>query len=383
MRFMHTSDWHLGRLFHKVHLTEDQRYTLDALVNAAELADVDAVVISGDIYDRAVPPIEAVTLLNDILGKLTLELQIPVVMIAGNHDSPVRIDYMSGLVGRMGLHVVGPVGGEPTGVPVTAKDGTTTTFWLLAYTDPETARCELGNPEIHTHEAAIAAQIALIRERMDPTHSHVIVGHAFVTGAEESESERPLTVGGSGQVSSAVFDGFDYVALGHLHRPQQVTPKVRYSGSLLKYSFSEAEHDKSVTLVELVNGADPNISTVELPILRDVVQISGTFDELTTDPERLRYADAYVEITLAEAAAVLEPMERLRAFYPHVLNLRREEDYLGDFEGLTASAKTRTPDELFGAFFEDVTGCKLTEAQHEVLVDVLAELDRSEREVAS
>lgn len=382
MRFMHTSDWHLGRLFHGVHLTDDQRFTLDALVCAAGEAEVDAVVISGDIYDRAVPPTEAVTLLNDILGKLTLELKIPVVMIAGNHDSPIRIDYMSGLVGRMGLHVVGPVGAEPTGVSLTAKDGTVTTFWLLAYTDPETARCELSNPDIHTHEAALAAQIALIRGRIDSAHNNVIVGHAFVTGAEESESERPLSVGGTGEVSSSVFDGFDYVALGHLHRPQKVTPNVRYSGSLLKYSFSETEHAKSVALVELRKGADPVITTIELPIRRDLVSLRGTFDELTTDPKHLRHAQAYVEVRLVDATSILDPMERLRAVYPNILNLRREGEYVGEFEGPAASAKTRTPEELFGAFFEDVTGDQITDAQRAVLADVLAQLDRVRREVA-
>jgi len=383
VRFMHTSDWHLGRLFHNERLTDDQRFTLEALVRLAGESNLDALVISGDIFDRAVPPPEAVALLSDILGKLTLELQIPVVVIAGNHDSPVRLGYMSDLVGRMGLHVVGPVGALPTGVPITAKDGTTTTFWLLAYTDPETARCELGNSDIHSHEAAIAAQIALIRARMDPKHNNVIVGHAFVTGSEESESERPLTVGGSGEVSSAVFDGFDYVALGHLHRPQQITPTVRYSGSLLKYSFSESEHAKSVTLVELKKSTGPTVTTVALPIRRDLVRLSGTFEELTTDPDRLRHADAYVEISLAEADSVLDPMERLRAYYPHVLNLRRELDYVGDFEGPAASAKTMQPDELFSAFFEDVTGNKLTAAQHEVVADVLSQLERGDREVAS
>lgn len=383
MRFIHTSDWHLGRLLHNQHLTDDQRHSLEALVRLAGESDIDAVVISGDIYDRAVPPTDAVTLLNDVLHELTYDLKIPVIVIAGNHDSPVRIGYMSGMLGHLGLHVVGPVGPEPSGVSITGKDATTTTFWMLAYTDPETARCELSDPDIHSHEGALVAQIDLIRSSIDPSHHNVIVGHAFVTGATESESERPLSVGGSGQVSSAIFDDFDYVALGHLHRPQQVTPRVRYSGSLLKYSFSEADHAKSVSLVELVKGAAPEIQTIELPVRRDLVSLTGTIDQLLTDPECTRHAGAYVEARLLDAASVLDPMAKLRAVYPNILNLRREDEYAGAFDGPTATAKSRTADELFAEFFEDVTGDALTDAQREVLADVIAQIDRGDREASS
>lgn len=383
MRFIHTSDWHLGRLFHNQHLTDDQRFTLEAFTRTAEELRPDAIVIAGDIYDRAVPPTEAVTLLDDILAKLTLELEIPVILIAGNHDSPVRIGYMAGLVGRMGLHVVGPVGASPTGIPITDAAGVTTTFWLLAYTDPETARGELARDDIHSHEAAIGAQIDIIKAQMDTDHRHVIVGHAFVAGAQESESERPLSVGGTGVVSTAVFEGFDYVALGHLHRPQQVSPTVRYSGSLLKYSFSEAEHTKSITLVTLEPGAAPVIEEVSLPTRRDLVRISGTFDDLISDPQNTRHAGAYIEATLMDGAEVLDPLDRLRAVYPYILNLKRADEWATQLNDVSREARNASVDRLFETFYQEVTGEPLTPPQHDVLGDVLAQFERESREVAS
>lgn len=383
MRFIHTADWHLGRLFGSLHLTDDQRFTLEALLRLAEVRRADAVVIAGDVFDRAVPPTEAVALLDDVLGELALRLRIPVVMIAGNHDSPVRLEYLNGLVGRLGVHVVGQVAAEPVGVPIEGRDGTKVVFWPLAYTDPETARCVMGRDDLHGHEAVLVAQLDSVRARMDPGARHVVVGHAFVTGSQTCESERPLTVGGSGQVSCAVFDGFDYVALGHLHRPQRVTERVRYAGSLLKYSFDEADHRKSVAVVDL--GADGSLAVEEvvLPVRRDLVRLRGSFAGLLTRPDAGRYEEAYVEVTLVDDEAVLDPMERLRAVYPHILSLRRESLLTARKEGDRRAVRGRTTAELFAAFFADVTGSPLTEAQAAEAADALKEIERNEREAAS
>ncbi|MEZ5126633.1 MAG: exonuclease SbcCD subunit D [Thermoleophilia bacterium] len=383
MRFIHTGDWHLGRLFHNLHLTDDQRFTLEGLVRLAEDKQVDGLVVAGDVYDRAVPPTQAVTLLDDILAEFALRLKVPVVIIAGNHDSPVRIQYLNGLVSRVGVHVIGAVGEEPTGVSIVGRDGVEVMFWPLAYTDPETARCDLCCDDIHTHEEALRAQLGRIRSQMKEDARHVVVGHAFVTGAKESESERPLTVGGTGQVSHEVFEGFDYVALGHLHRPQVVSDRVRYAGSLLKYSFDEADHEKSVAVIDIDKDGNITVSEEALPIRRDLVRLRGTFDELLAKPDAAECADAYVEVTLVESEAVLDPMERLRDVYPHIVSLRRE-SLAGELdEGERRPVEGRSTKQLFGDFFEDVTGAGLTSDQEAELESTFAEIARELREVVA
>ncbi len=383
MRFIHTGDWHLGRLFHEKHLTEDQRFALEGLVRLAVAKEADAVVVAGDVFDRGVPPVEAVDLLDDVLGELVLERRIPVVLIAGNHDSAARLEFLSGLASRAGAHMVGRVGSEPRCVEIAGSDGVTVAFWPLAFTDPETARHELDDRDIHSHEAAIAAQVALIRPRMRTGVRHVLVGHAFVTGATATESsERALSVGGTGQVSAGVFDGFDYVALGHLHRPQDVVrDRVRYAGSLLKYSFEEADHVKSVTVVDVA--ADGSVSVAEEPIAarHDLHRVEGSFAEIMASVPDPEVACGYVEIVLTDDEPVIEPMRRLRELYPNALSLRRPAaEYAAlDGPGVTALKERTTPD-LFGEFFEEVTGEPMSPEQSGELARAVEAVERAGRE---
>jgi exonuclease SbcD len=385
MRFIHTADWHLGRLFHSVHLTEDQRFTLQGLVQLAGQRKVDAVLIAGDIFDRAVPPTDAVDLLDDTVSALAMELGIPVVMIAGNHDSPARLEYFSGLARRAGVHVVGRVGAELRPVELTGADGADVRFWPLAYTDPETARYELGRDDIHSHEAVVRAQLEAIDRAAGGSVRNVLVGHAFVLGCRECESERPLTVGGTGAVPVSLFDGIDYVALGHLHEAQQsASDRVCYSGSLLKYSFSETAQQKSVTLVELASDGRVSLDKVQLPIRRDVRQVRGAFAELLARPVEAHLEQAYVEVVLTDADPVLSPADRLRQRFPHLLSLRREEaerTVLGPASGSTG-IKTRGTAELFADFYEDVKGVALSEPQTIEMAAALDQLERAKREVA-
>jgi exonuclease SbcD len=383
MKFIHTGDWHLGKLLRDWPLVDDQRVALEGLVGLAEEVEADAVVVAGDVFDRAVPPVAAVELLDDVLAELTLGLGIQVVMIAGNHDSPVRLQYLNGLVGQVGLHVVGAVGAEPRGVALTGRDGVDVVFWPLAYTDPETARADLGRTDIHSHEAALAAHLESVRERASDGARHVVVAHAFVTGGQACESERPLTVGGTGEVPAALFDGFAYVALGHLHRPQRMSEHVRYAGSLLKYSFDEAGHGKSVSVVELGAQGPPSVDQRPLPLRRDLRRVSGTFEEVLAHPdESLR--DAYLEVVLTGAEAVLDPMERLRAVYPHILSLRRE-----GLPGADAAAsdrpavRGRSTRELFAEFFAEVAGEDLSELQQAEVDAALEAGAREDRELVT
>src|SRR3954464_6712037 len=253
MRFLHTADWHLGRLFHGVHLTDDQRHVLNQVVEIARDSRPDVVLVAGDIYDRAVPPPEAVELLDEILSRLVIELKLPVVLIAGNHDSPGRLHFGSRLLAERRLYVTGHLPARCEALVLEDAHGPVS-FYAIPYAEPSTVRQCLECPEVTDHNAAMAAILARVRENCPVSPRSVIVAHAFVAGGQECESERPLSVGGAGTVDVSCFAGFDYVALGHLHRPQKIHCPgglVQYSGSLLKYSFDEADHSKSVTLVEM------------------------------------------------------------------------------------------------------------------------------------
>jgi exonuclease SbcD len=387
MKFIHTADWHLGRLFHSVHLTDDQRFVLQGLLRLAEDRQVDAVVVAGDIFDRAVPPTEAVDLLDDTVATLALDLRIPVVMIAGNHDSPARLEYFSGLARRANVYVVGRVGVKPRPAEIAGANGMNVRFWPLAYTDPESARFELSRDDIHSHEAAIQAQLEAMDSRSvagSPGTREVLLAHAFVVGGRESESERPLTVGGSGAVSLSLFERFDYVALGHLHEPQSVGDKVRYSGSLLKYSFDEADQRKSVSLVELGPDGVASVEEVELPVRRDVRQLRGDLAEVLSLKVDEALAEAYVEVILTDSEPVLNPLDRLRKAFPHILSVRREESAFSPAGPRAASAglAVRSVTDLFAEFFQEVRGEPLNDPQRRELATAVDDLERRRREVS-
>ncbi|WP_449341978.1 metallophosphoesterase family protein, partial [Streptomyces aurantiogriseus] len=254
MRLLHTSDWHLGRAFHRVNMLGAQAEFIGHLCATVREREVDAVVVSGDVYDRAVPPLAAVELFDDALHRLA-ELGVPTVMISGNHDSARRLGVGAGLIGRAGIHL--QTDPSAAGMPVMLADAHgDVAFYGLPYLEPALVKDEFG-AEKAGHETVLAAAMHRVRAdlatRARGTRS-VVLAHAFVTGGEPSDSERDITVGGVASVPAGVFDGVDYVALGHLHGCQTITERVRYSGSPLPYSFSEAEHRKTMWLVDL--GAD-------------------------------------------------------------------------------------------------------------------------------
>lgn len=263
MRFLHTADWHLGRYFHGSSLVEDQAHVLDQLVELARCERVDAVLIAGDVYDRAVPPADAVALLDDVLARLVLGAGIKVVLVAGNHDSADRVGFAGRVAERQGLVLRGTLNHL---TPVVLQDGHgEVAIHPLPYVEPAFARALPGAEGVHDHQGAMAAVLQQVRSRFVAGQRNVLVGHAFVAGGSASDSERPLSVGGSGSVSANTFEGFDYVALGHLHRPQSVgSERLQYSGSLLKYSFNEVDHVKSVSLVEF--GADSSVVVQRIPL---------------------------------------------------------------------------------------------------------------------
>jgi exonuclease SbcD len=357
MRFIHTADWHLGRSFRQFSLVEDQAHVLSQLVDLAIREKVDAVVIAGDVYDRAVPPADAVALLDDVLARLVLGAGIRVVLIAGNHDSPNRVGFAGRVAEKQGLAMRGALTHL---APVVFDDAFgQVALHPLPYVEPAFARRLPGAEDAHDHQSAVSAVMTLLRTQWVPGQRNVLVGHAFVAGGTESESERPLSVGGSGAVSASTFDGYDYVALGHLHRPQSVgNERVQYSGSLLKYSFNEVDHVKSVSLVEIGQQGVTSVQRVPLSPRHDVRIVKGTLQELLSVPRGDKSLQDYVRAVLTDKGPVLDGIGRLREVYPNVLEL----DFSRESDAHKVTGKTgqdhreRSPDDLFKAFYRDMLG---------------------------
>ncbi|MEI5102401.1 exonuclease SbcCD subunit D [Streptomyces sp. PmtG] len=371
MRLLHTSDWHLGRALHRVSLLDAQAAFIGHLVATVRERDVDAVVVSGDVYDRAVPPLAAVELFDDALHRLA-ELGVPTVMISGNHDSARRLGVGARLIGRAGVHLrTDPAGcGEPVVLADTHGD---VAFYGLPYLEPALVKDEFG-VERAGHEAVLGAAMDRVRADLAarPTGTRsVVLAHAFVTGGEISDSERDITVGGVASVPSAVFDGVDYVALGHLHGSQTIAERVRYSGSPLAYSFSEADHRKSMWLVDL--GADGELTAerVDCPVPRPLARVRGDLEDLLADPGLARHEESWLEATLTDAVRPDEPMARLCARFPHTLSLVFDPARAPEDPGVSYAQrlKDRTDQQIAEDFVTHVRGAGPDERERAVLRD--------------
>jgi exonuclease SbcD len=335
MRFLHTSDWHLGRRFHTEDLIPAQRAFLDHLIDTASTEDVDAILVAGDIYDRAIPSLDAVRLFSRALHQLA-DLDVPIVMISGNHDSAHRLGVGSGLLARAGIHL--RTDPATCDVPVLLEDADgPVAVYGIPYLEPSMVRDRL-EAEAASHRAVLTA--AMDRIHADLTNTQpagtrsVVLAHAFVTAgtgqpeerrdSEESESERDIAVGGVAHVGADVFDGIDYVALGHLHGPQRVTDRIHYSGSPLAYSFSEAGHTKSLTLVDLVPGTAPAVTRTLCPVPMRLERVTGFMDDLLTNPDYEHLKDDWLEVTLTDTALPFEAMARLRRRFRHTASLKHK-----------------------------------------------------------
>ncbi|MEV7521737.1 exonuclease SbcCD subunit D [Streptomyces sp. NPDC091371] len=322
MRFLHTSDWHLGRSFHRVNLLGAQAAFVDHLVETVRAREVDAVLVAGDVYDRAVPSLPAVELYDRALHRLA-EIGVPTVMISGNHDSARRLGVGAGLIGRAGIHLRTDPAGCADPVVLADVHGDVALYGL-PYLEPALVRDEFAAEKV-SHEAVLGAAMERIRADLatrPPGTRSVVLAHAFVTGGQASDSERDISVGGVEAVPASVFDGVDYAALGHLHGCQTINERVRYSGSPLAYSFSEADHRKSMWLIEL--GGDGEIAAAEridTPVPRALVRLRGRLEELLEEPAYEVHADAWVEATLTDPVRPDDPMARLAARFPHTLSL--------------------------------------------------------------
>jgi DNA repair protein SbcD/Mre11 len=316
MRILHTSDWHLGRSFHRESLLDGQAAYVDHLVETVRAERVDVVVVAGDVYDRALPPVDAVALCNEALGRLR-GAGARTIMISGNHDSARRLGFGAALFEAAGVHL--RTDPSLAWEPIVIDD---VAFYGIPYLEPELVRRPWELPD-RSHTAALSHAMRHIRADAERHPRTVVLAHAFVTGGQASDSERDITVGGAASVPTSTFDGVDYAALGHLHGAQRLSDRVRYSGSPLAYSFSEEHQTKQLLLVELGHepGAAPRVEAVPTPVDRPLARLSGRLDDLLAGDRWSTVADHYLQVTLTDRTRPREPMERLRQRFPHVLVL--------------------------------------------------------------
>jgi exonuclease SbcD len=321
MRLLHTSDWHIGRSLHGAELLGEQEAVLSGLADVVAAERVDAVVVAGDVYDRAVPSADATAVLDRVLTRLRAA-GATVVLTPGNHDSARRLNFAAGLLAASGVHVRATVAGLDEPVLLSDAHGDVAVYGL-PYLEPELARHELGLPAARSHEAVLRAAMDRVRGDLflRPGTRSVVLAHAFVGGGLASDSERDICVGGVDLVPASVFDGVDYVALGHLHRPQSLSDRLRYSGSPLPYSFGEAGQDKQVWLVDLDAGGLAGVDAVPLPLPRALTVLTGTLDELLDDPAHTGAEEAFVSARLTDAVRPADPMRRLRTRFRHCVHL--------------------------------------------------------------
>src|SRR3954452_2176339 len=334
MRLLHTSDWHIGRSLHGADLLADQEAVLGGLAAVVAAESVDVVLVAGDVYDRAVPSADAQAVLDRVVARL-LGAGAVVVLTPGNHDSARRLGAFSGLLGVGGLHVRGAVPrlDEPLLLP---DEHGEVAVYGLPFLEPEVARFELGVPGVRSHAGVVAE--AMDRVRADlflrPGVRSVVLAHAFVGGGEPSDSERDICVGGVDLVPAAAFDGVDYVALGHLHRPQTLSPRLRYSGSPLPYSFGEAGQAKQAWLVDLDAHGLAGVRPVPLPTPRPLTVLTGTLADLLEDPSHAGVEEHFVSARLTDPARPADPMRRLQTRFPHCVHL--------EWAGATGAADGRS-----------------------------------------
>lgn len=386
MRLAHLADLHLGRVFHANNLVEDQTHALQQVLDVLRKDGVEALVLAGDLYDRTLPGREAVRLLDWFLREVNEAVKIPVIAIAGNHDSADHLGFGAWMFRREDLHVRGRV--ERDAPPITLEDRHgEVTFYPLPYVEPEAARewlVEEGVAEDDgavTHRDTVRALLRHARAHRDAAGARrsVLIAHAFVQGErwpdESRRSERSLYLGGVGAVPARDFDGFSYVALGHLHRPQSITAdgRVRYAGSLMKYSFDEAAHEKGITLVDLDASGLARVEHRVITPRRDLARIEGSLQDLLTRPELEPLRGCFVSAEITDRPPPLQAMERLRERFPYAAELRfRALGYDLPAVDAPTPAGARDPAEVFEAFFARETGAAPTDAERAAFREALA-----------
>lgn len=373
MKFIHLSDLHLGKRVYDFNMLEDQKYILNEVLKVIDSEAPDAVLIAGDIYDKSVPSTEAVELLDEFLFRLSgRELQV--FLISGNHDSAERLAFASRLIAPAGIHIAPVYRGAIE--PVVLKDAYgPVNIYLLPFVKPAHVRRFFPDEKIETYTDAIRVVVDALE--INRAERNILVTHQFITGAARSDSEE-ISVGGTDNVDASVLEGFDYVALGHIHGPQNIgSARIRYCGTPLKYSFSEAKHEKSVTVIDIEEKESMSVRTVPLHPLRDLREIEGTYEELTYRPnyEGTDIED-YLHITLTDEEDIPDAIGKLRLIYPNLMFLdynnsrTRAAGMLSDLEDL----EHKSPLVLFGEFYQQQNGRPMSDEQEKFTREIMEKI---------
>lgn len=374
MKFLHLADLHLGKRVNGFSMLEDQAHILRQILAILDNEQPDGVLIAGDVYDKSVPSVEAVGLLDGFLTELRAR-GVPVLLISGNHDSPERLAFGGRVMDSCGIHVSPVYDGALA--PVTLQDAFGPVhIWLLPFVKPAHVRRWFPDADIESYTDAMAEAIAHMD--IDTAARNVLVTHQFVTGGTRSGSEE-LSVGGTDNVDSGVFAPFDYVALGHLHGAQHIGREtIRYAGSPLKYSFSEARQHKSVTVVTLGEKGDVQVRTVALTPLRELREIRGSYDELTARSfyEHTTYRSDYLHLILTDEQDVFDAMSRLRTIYPYLMTLDYDNARTRAAGGMSVPAETerRTPPELFEALYQRQNHRPMSDVQRAYIAQLMEQI---------
>ncbi|MDK2564970.1 exonuclease SbcCD subunit D [Romboutsia sedimentorum] len=394
MKIIHTSDWHIGKIVNEFSMIEDQKYILNKLIELIKEEQPNVLIIAGDVYDRSIAPVEAVELLNETLSDLIMDTNTKIVAISGNHDSGERLSFGSKILEKQGLYICG-ADNELYRHVIIKDDNRNVNFYLVPYKDPALVKKLLDNKAIKNHNDAMSETIKTIKENLNKEEVNILVSHGYVTmkrsdaiesneqkyeiaELEISESERPLSIGGTDLIDGNLFKDFDYVALGHLHGRQRIGRyEMRYSGSLLKYSFSEVNQKKGVTIVDIDDDKSINIEFKKLKPLRDMRVIRGDIENLVKEGREAEdEKEDYIQAILTDDGELINPMEKLRSVYPNTMLITRERrrEYSEDKTSAKGEYKTKSKVDLFKEFYEDLGSGDYTKEKEDVLMNTIDEV---------
>lgn len=374
MKLIHLSDIHLGKRVNEFSMLEDQAHILKKILAVVDEEKPNGVLIAGDVYDKSVPSTEAVQLFDDFLVRLA-ERKLPVFIISGNHDSPERLSFANRLIDAVGIHLAPVYNGVVEPITLSDEYGPVNVY-MLPFIKPAHVRGFFPDTEITSYSDAVAAAIG--RMNIDKTQRNVLITHQFVTGAQRSDSEE-LSVGGTDNIGAEVFCDFDYVALGHIHGPQNMdSGRIRYCGSPLKYSFSEAAQQKSVTVAELKEKGTLEIHTVPLIPRRDMVELKGSYQQLTLRKfyENTTYQEDYTHITLTDEEDIPDAVAKLRTVYHNLMKLDYDNTRTRHSAAISGAenVETRSPIDLFAEFYELQNGLPMSAEQTELVASLIEKI---------